>query len=99
MNHTDNNDTLARATLSRIDRAHRHYMGTFIAVALLEGAGLLAFVLLADFSNRTHLLILVAAVLTYGTLGIGLVTLGAYTRWWALRIVRAVELGHDADHG
>lgn len=96
MDHANDSDTLTRTTLDRIDKAHRHYLGAFIGAALLEGAGLLAFALLADFTNRTHVLILVAAVLTYGTLGIGLVTLGVYTRWWALRIVRAIELGHDA---
>lgn len=82
---------LARRTLDRIDRARRQCFGAFVGAALLEGAGLFAFAWLADFSDRTHLLILIAAVLTYGTIGIGLVALGVYTRWWALRIVQAVQ--------
>lgn len=80
-----------RVTLDRIDRARRSYFNAFIAAAALEGLGLGAFALLADWSDRTHLLILIAAVLTYGTIALGLVALGVYTRWWALRIVRAID--------
>lgn len=84
-------DLATRVTLERVDAARRQYFGMFIGAAALEGVGLAAFLLLADLSDRTHLLILVAAVLTYGTIGLGLCALGVYTRWWALRIVRAVD--------
>ena len=89
-----------RATLDRIDAARRHYFTAFFAAAFVEAAGLAAFLLLADLKDRTHVLILLAAVLTYGTLAFGLLALGVYTRWWALRIVRVVEtLGSDPAAG
>lgn len=84
-------DTATRMTLDRVDAARRQYFTVFLAAAALEGVGLGTFLLLADLSNRTHVLILVAAVLTYGTIGLGLCALGVYTRWWALRIVQAIE--------
>lgn len=97
MTRTTHDSDAVRATLDRIDAARRNYFGAFIAAALLEGLGLGSFILLADLHNRTHLLILIAAVLTYGTLALGLVALGVYTRWWALRIVRAID-GASPDH-
>lgn len=89
-------DELTRSILEKIDRSRTHYYGAFVGAALLEAAGLVAYLLLADLRDRTHLLILIAAVLTYGTIAIGLVTLGTYTRWWALRIVHAVDLAKSA---
>lgn len=98
MPYNTTDDDLARSVLENIERSRTHYFGTFVGAALLEAAGLVAYILLADLRDRTHLLILIAAVLTYGTIAIGLVTLGAYTRWWALRIVRAIDLSR-ADAG
>ncbi len=97
--HDRDSDLATRVALDRVDAARRQYFGMFIAAAALEGLGLGAFVLLADFSNRTHLLILIAAILTYGTIGLGLCALGVYTRWWALRIVRAMDARLDAPAG
>lgn len=84
-------DSGTREALDRVDRARRHYFGAFAAAAAIEGLGLGGFLLLSDLSNRTHVLILLAAVLTYGTIGLGLCALGAYTRWWALKIVSALD--------
>lgn len=95
MNYDKTDDDLARDVLDNIERSRTHYFGAFIGAALLEAAGLIAYLLLADLRDRTHLLILIAAVLTYGTIAIGLVTLGAYTRWWALRIVHAIDLKQE----
>lgn len=92
----NDDDAATRVTLERVDAARRQYFGMFIAAAALEGVGLAAFLLLADLSDRTHLLILVAAILTYGTIGLGLCALGVYTRWWALKIVRAMDARGDA---
>ena len=78
--------------LDQIDRSERQYRTAFLMAALLEALGLGAFVLLADFHDRTHVLLLVASVLVYSTLGLGLVTLGAHVNRCTLRILKALEL-------
>ena len=53
---------------------------------------LVAFLLAADFSNRTHLLLLIATVGGYTVVVVGLVALGAYVNRAVLRVLKAVEL-------
>lgn len=86
------NDTSLAHALNQIDRAERQYKLAFLAAAGLEALGLLAFILLADFKDRTHVLLLVAAVLVYSTLGLGLVTLGIHVNRCTLRVLKALEL-------
>lgn len=78
--------------LDQIDRTEHQYRLAFAAAAALEALGLGAFVLLANFGDRTHVLLLLAAVLVYSTLGIGLVTLGIHVNRCTLRILKALEL-------
>lgn len=83
----DRLDTLrARA----LDRAERHFKTAFVLAALVEGAFLVALILLAYFSDPTHLLILVATGMVYSVLGIGLVTLGIHVNRVGFRVLRAV---------
>jgi len=77
--------------LRRLDQGRSVVLGWLAAAAAVEAALLITFVLLADFSNRTHVLLLVASLLVYLTLALGLIALGAFVRWWGLRIVLAVE--------
>jgi len=79
--------------LDRIDHAERQYRMAFVAAAGVEALGLGAFVLLANFADRTHLLLLVASVLVYSTIGIGLIALGAHVNRCTLRILKAIEIG------
>lgn len=66
-----------------------------IAVAFLtEIAGLTTFLLLMDFADRTHWLILVAAVLVYMTIGWWTWGLAAHANRSALRIIRSLDLVH-----
>ena len=81
--------------LDRIDRAERHYKQAFLAAAAVEALMLPLFLLLADFANRTHVLLLVAMVATYTVVGIGLVALGAHVNRNTLRVLRAVQLAAD----
>lgn len=82
--------------LDRIDRAERHYKQWFLAAVGVEAVMLPVYLALADFSNRTHVLLLVAMVATYTIVGIGLVALGAHVNRNTLRILRAVQLAADA---
>ena len=64
--------------LARVDRAQRNYRLAFICAAIVEAAFLIGFVLLADFHNRVHVLILISTVTTYSIVILGLFALGAY---------------------
>ena len=83
------------AALDRIDRAERRYKQAFLAAVAVEAAALPVYVALADFTNRTHVLLLIASVATYTIIAIGLVALGAHVNRNTLRILRAVEFAAD----
>jgi len=82
--------------LDRIDRAERHYKQVFLAAVGLEAIMLPLYLALADFSNRTHVLLFIAMVATYSIVCIGLLALGAHNNRNTLRILRAVQLAADA---
>jgi hypothetical protein len=78
--------------LDRIDRAERRYKQAFFAAVAIEAMALPVYLTLADLSNRTHVLLLIATVATYTIIGLGLVALGAHVNRNTLRILRAVQL-------
>ena len=82
-------------TLSRIERNERYYRLTFIGAAIVEVAFLASFLLLADFSNRVHVLLLIAGVAIYMILGFGLAALGLHVNQNTLRILNAIELSAE----
>ena len=92
MPHEPDFENVHRAALDRVDQSKRYVLYAIIAVAFAEVSLLLTFVLLADFSDRLHVLIFVAACLVYITLGLGLVALGAYLNRNTLRVLAAIEL-------
>ena len=88
-----NDSTTARTTaLDRMEQAERGYKAAFFAAVLIEAIFLAGYVLLADFSNRTHLLLLIATLAMYTITAIGLLALGAHIKRNTLRILKAVEL-------
>jgi hypothetical protein len=84
-------DEIRNDVLVRMERAERNYKLAFVGAAVVEGVFLLAFLLLADFTNRTHVLLLLAAVMTYSILAVGLVALGAHVNRAILRVLRAID--------
>ena len=87
----------ARLTaLERIERAERKYKFGFVAVAAAEAVFLAAYLILMNFHDRLHWLILIAAVLTYGVVLVGVVNLGIYVNASTQAILRAI-LAKDAD--
>ena len=58
--------------LRRIDQARATVTRWVIGVAAAEGVLLIAFALLADFSDRTHVLLLLSSFLIYGTIGMSI---------------------------
>jgi hypothetical protein len=92
MSEKKNLDGVRSEALARIDRSERDFKRAFFAAAAVEALFLVAFVLAADFSNRTHLLLLIATVGGYSVVVLGLVALGAYVNRAVLRVLKAVEL-------
>ena len=84
-------DDIRSDVLARMDRAERNYKLAFAGAVILEGAFLLAFLLLANLSNRLHVLLLLAAVMTYSIILAGLVVLGVYINRSTLRVLQAID--------
>jgi len=88
-------DAVRVAALARIDRSERNFKIAFFCVAIVESAFLLSFLLLADFSNRLHVLLLISTVSSYTIVGLGLLALGAHINRGIARVLKAVELGNS----
>ena len=84
-------DAIRRNTLERIDRAERHYKLAFFGAALIEVAFLAGFLLLADFTQRMHLLLFISTIATYTIVVVGLVALGAWDRRNTLLVLKGLE--------
>ncbi len=87
-----NIDEVRGTVLDRIERSERHYRTAFIGAAIVEAGFLAGFLLLADLSNRTHVLLLIATVAIYTLLALSLMALGNYINRSTLRVLKAVEL-------
>ena len=92
MSNVNNINAVRKTALDRIDRSERHYKVTFFAAALIEASFFAGFILLADFSNRMHVLLLITTVAIYSILALGLVALGVHINRNTLRVLNAVEL-------
>ena len=79
-------------TLRRMETMEQRSRMSFIAAFVLEGVFLGAFLLLADFKDRTHVLLLlsVSALLTLGALW-GVALVGVVNRH-TLRVLRTLEM-------
>lgn len=90
-------DTVRAAALARIDRSERNFKLAFFAAALVESAFVVTFLLLADLSNRMHVLLLISTVSSYSIVVLGLVALGAHINRGIARLLKALELRPNAD--
>ena len=84
-------DEVRAAALARIDRSQRNFKLAIVAAFLVESMFIISFFLLADFSNRMHVLLLISTVSCYSIVVIGLVALGAYMNRGIARLLKAVE--------
>ena len=89
-----NLDSVRAAALARIDRSERNFKIAFFAAALIESAFIVSFLLLADFSNRMHVLLLISTVSCYSIVGFGLIALGAHVNRGVARVLKALEFTH-----
>ena len=82
----------SQAALDRLDRANRRVTQTIIAAAVVEAVLLVLVLMVIDFRDELHRLVLLLAMLTYFTLGLGLVALGAHVSRVQERLLTALEL-------
>jgi hypothetical protein len=85
-------DEIRAAALVRINRTERNFKLAFLAAAIVESLFLVGFLLLADLSNRVHLLLLIATVSSYSIVVLGLVAIGEHINRSVLRLLNAIEL-------
>jgi len=85
-------DEVRETALARINRSERNYKLAFIAAGVVETLFIISFLLLADFSNRLHILLLIATVCSYSIIVLGLFALGAHINRSVLRVLKAIEL-------
>lgn len=90
-------DAIRAAALARIDRSERNFKIAFLAAAIVESAFIVSFLLLADLSNRLHVLLLISTVSCYTIVVLGLVALGAHINRGIARVLKAVELVPQRD--
>lgn len=88
----DSLDRIRGAALDRIEKARRWLFIAIAGAGLAEGGFLGAYIYLMDFSDRLHVLVLIAACLIYVTLSICVIALGAYIQMSTQRILKGLEL-------
>lgn len=93
MSETVDLDRVRAAALERIDRSERNYKLAFFGAGVVETAFIVSFLLLADLSNRLHLLLLISTVSCYSIVVLGLFALGAHINRAIARLLKAIELG------
>lgn len=88
----DKIDEIRINSLDQIEKNERNYKLAFVGAALVEATFLAAFLLLADLSNRGHLLLLIASIAVYTVVAFGLIALGLHVTRNTLRVLKAIEL-------
>ena len=81
--------------IKQVDSAKTIFWVCIGLTGLCEASFLIALFMHLDWSDPLHRILAICTGLIYGTLGLAVMALGAYNRWWAMRIVQAVQLGPD----
>ena len=79
------------AAMARISRSERNFKLAFFGAAIFESLFIVSFLLLADLSNRMHVLLLISTVSSYSIVVLGLVALGNHINRSVLRLLTAIE--------
>lgn len=89
---TDRTSPAVHAALAEADRRERWGRMALYGAALLEALMLGAALAVMDFGDRTHLLIFLMAMLSYTTIALGLVAVGARSAAADARLLHAIQL-------
>ena len=82
----------SRSALDRLDRANRRVTQIILVAAFVEAALLILVLLVIDFGDPLHRLVFLLAILTYFTLSLALVAVGAHVSRVGERLLTAIEL-------
>lgn len=88
-------DEIRTSTLDQMEKAERRYKTAFLGAALVELLFFAAYLLLADFSDRVQVLLLLATIAVYTLVAFGLLALGAHVNRNTLRLLNAIERSDD----
>jgi hypothetical protein len=83
---------MRESILKKIEKNERNYKIAFFGAILLEALFLLGYLMIADLSDRLHVLLLFSTVMIYSILILGMFALGAHTTRNTLRVLKALEL-------
>ncbi len=89
---SENINKIRSSTLNQIERNERNYKFSSVGAAFVEMLFIVTFLLLADFSNRIHVLLFIASFSVYTILIFGLIALGLHVNRNTLRVLNAIEL-------
>jgi hypothetical protein len=89
---TADRPTAVHAALAAADRRDRMSRLAIYAAALLELVLLAAALMVMDFDNDTHLLILIIGILVYSTLALGLAAVASRAAAADARLLHAIQL-------
>lgn len=92
MSHPHRSSSPVLAALEEADRRERTSRRVLYAAAALEGVLLAAALLVMDFGDSTHVLMLILAVLTYSTLALGMVAVATRASAENARLLHAIQL-------
>ena len=84
-------DTIRQGVLDRIERHDRNVQLAIIAAAVFEALLLAVAFKLVDWSDRTQVIIVLMSALTYTTIALGLIALGAHVSRAAARVLLAIS--------
>ncbi len=90
--HTEKLDGITAKVLDQVDRAEKRRKAMVVVLAAVEGTLLTTYLVLMDFGNLLHWLILVATLLCYGTIMAGLMVTGAHIDVNTQKLLRAIGL-------
>jgi hypothetical protein len=80
------------ATLRRVELNERNHRLALLGGVVLEAAFLGTFLLVADLSNRTHVLLLMVFAAALSLLVLAAMALGTFVNRHTLRVLAAVEM-------
>ena len=92
MSSPSNLDRIRNETLSQVDRNALWAKILCAATAVVEWGGLITLAIIVDWSNRTQIVVFVAALFVYLTLGMWVWALSYRNRIGEQRILRAIQL-------
>jgi hypothetical protein len=85
-------DSASRSALDRLDRANRRVTQLIVLAAIIESVLLVGVIVAMDFEDPLHRLVFLLAMLTYFTLGLAILALGAHVTRVEARLLNALEL-------